>query len=335
VRPLTRPRLPDGWSEPTVVEDVIVADGVEMRRAGLSSTNREGHEVNGAAAELETSALSRGYFELLERVATFEATRVPSASYETRTQEGEPIDFRTAEDVFPQSDESTRWRYARSNGIALHAGWRAAAVRAFWELAERDRVLRAWYGELCPERVALSRGSSLFRRTRTYEWSAYAFPEPDDGSFSRDLHVMGVFGFPTQATSPLVMGFGARPDASDAIEVAEREAAQVLAFLWGETATEGEPDPAPTPMYHLERFQRSEQHVLVRRWLDGAHLQHRRVRARQAVSSAVAFVDLTPPWLSGGLRVAKALCKTAVPLTFGDSPLGAHLPPALRVHPIA
>jgi len=43
--------LPSGWSEPTVVEDVVVADGVELRRAGLASTGPDGEEVTGAAVE--------------------------------------------------------------------------------------------------------------------------------------------------------------------------------------------------------------------------------------------------------------------------------------------
>jgi hypothetical protein len=48
----------------------------------------------------------------------------------------------------------------------------------------------------------------------------------------------------------------------------------------------------------------------------------------------VEFVDLSPPWLPAGLHVAKALCRAALPLVFGESPFASHLPRELQIHPI-
>ena len=347
-------RLPEGWSDPEVVEDTVVADGIELRRAGLSSTGPEGEELTGSAVEADTSPLARSYYELLERVSTLEQLRDRRASYELRTLDGEPMGACAADDVFLESDAPARWRYARSNGVALHTNWRNAALRAFCELAERDRVLRAWYGEILPRRLAFTPAATPLENAQSYEWLAYAFPEkvPSPG-FSHGVHVAGVFGFPTCAEAPLVMGYGGRLDPSEAVDAAVREAMQTLAFLWGEPLLEAPPHPAPTPMHHLEYFQCRRHHAILRSWLDGSHARYRErewdtgrartrsgssrhVRGPAATSSpGISLVDLTPAWLGGGLRVAKAVCATAAPLAFGEIPFTAHLPPELRVHPIA
>src|SRR6202042_414850 len=121
---------------------------------------------------------ARSYFELLERISTMEALRSRHDGYDLRTPDGRPAGHTTATLAFPESDDPSRWRYARSNGVALHADWSTACTRASWELAERDRVLRAWYGETRPQRIALPVGAPL-EAARTYELRAYAFPEPD------------------------------------------------------------------------------------------------------------------------------------------------------------
>jgi len=131
-----------------------------------------------------------------------------------------------------------------------------------------------------------------------------------------------------------VLGWGARPSLDEAQDVAAREAMQSLAFLWGEPLAEADPPFSPTPMYHLEMFQRPVRHDLLRRWLDGAHTRFRAPALPTESDAEVSFVDLTPPWLRG-LKVSKAVCPAAMPLTFGDSPLAVHLPPELRLHPIA
>jgi hypothetical protein len=325
--------LPKGWSEPALVEDLVVADGVDLRRAGLASTGPNDEEVVGSAADVSTSPLDRAYFELIERISTVEAIRLAPASFDLRTLDGSVAGCRAAADVFGESDEPARWRYARSNGVAVHADWRSASLRALWELCERDRVLRSWYGEVAPHRLPLAIDSTPLARARSYEWVACAFPETGGSPFSRDVHVCGVFGLP-KTEAPFVFGYGARESLEEARLAALREATQLLAFLWGEELPKSEPPFAPTPMYHLESFQRLERQASVRRWLEGAHTLHRSPAPAAARDSEIRFVDLTPPWLHG-LRVSKAVCAAAVPLVFGQDPMCAHLPAELRVHPIA
>jgi hypothetical protein len=133
----------------------------------------------------------------------------------------------------------------------------------------------------------------------------------------------------------MVMGFGARQDDPGALDAAAREALQVLAFLWGEALPEAPPKPGPTADHHLNLFQWPGSRDLLRRWLDGEHRRYAAVRAPEPTDERVAFIDLTPPWLGGGFRVAKAISSTAAPLAFGDSPFVRHLPLELRSHPIA
>jgi hypothetical protein len=216
--------------------------------------------------------------------------------------------------------------------VALHADWKTACTRASWELGERDRVLRSWYGEILPVPLTFP-DSSRLRSAESYEWLAYAFPDPDPTSFSSGVEVVGVFGFPARLDAPLVMGFAARADAGQALAAAETEATQLLAFLWGEVTGDLPSGLGPTAAHHIDHFQWRPKHRELRAWLGGAHRMHARPTGFRG-ETRIGFVDLTPDWLGGGLRVAKAVCPTATPLIFGDSPLGRHLPRELRAHPI-
>jgi ribosomal protein S12 methylthiotransferase accessory factor YcaO-like protein len=334
-------RLPDGWSELEIVEDTVLADGVELHRAGVASKGPDGQEVTGSAACASASPARRSYFELLERAATHEAHRARRGPFELLSASGERVGGCSAREVFPESEAPALWRYAKSNGVALHVSWESAARGAFWELCERDRVLRAWYGSLRPRPIDLDVEATPLARAQSYAWTAVAFPEEDRHHFSSSVHVVAVFGFPRRAHAPLIMGYGARPALELALACATSEAMQSLAFLWGEPLNEGAPKLGPTPMHHLEYFQYPGHHGLLRRWLDGEHVEHARRATRSVAAGAgerahdVAFVDVTPSWLNGGFRVAKAHCPTATPLAFGDAPFGGHLPEHLRIHPIA
>jgi len=333
-----RRRLPEGWSDPEVREDSIVADGLTLRRAALSATGPAGETVTSSAVDVAASPSSRAYFELLERVSTLLAIAQPPARYPLLTMEEVQVGERSAAEVFPVSEDPARWRFARSNGIALHEGWQAASERALWELAERDRVLRSWQGEILPQAHPIGSLPGPLLATASYEWAAYTFRQSTKTSFSREVEVVGVFGFPNSDELPMVSGYAGRPTAEEALDAAVREAMQVLGFLWGEPPTPTDPDLQPTPLHHLEHFQWPAHRTELRRWLAGEHAAYERPDepgSGPEPSNDVRFVDLTPAWLDSPLRVVKAVCDAAMPLAFGASPFFAHLPPALRVHPIA
>jgi hypothetical protein len=326
--------LPEGWSVPVAVEDTIVADGVAIQRAGISTIAPDGEEICGSAADVGGRPSARAWFELLERVSAVEALQRGGDVFETKDAAGRPSGVCSRKDVLPESSAPDVWRYARSNGVALHVGWATACERALLELAERDRVLRAWHGEIRPEPLPFDARALGVEEARSYAFSAYGFPEEDTRGFSRGIHVVGVFGFPLRDDLPFVAGYAGRSALEAALTAATREAVQLLAFLWGEPLPDGS-SSAPTAMAHLDTYQVRGAHRTIRSWLEGGHLRHGRHAPEARARAPVAYVDLTPSWLTGGLRVARAVCAEATPLVFGASPLAAHLPAELRIHPIA
>jgi len=319
--------LPEPWSAPVLHHDTIVADGLSLSRAGISSTGPSGVEMNGAAAELDGSPLRRSWLELLERVCTVEAMG-SGEPLVVRDEGGAATGVASVAEVFPQSDAPERWQYARSNGVALHESWAGACQFGRWELAERHCVLRAWDG-LGAAPAQLEHFAHELPQTASFEWAAFHF---GSAPFAPEAHVVGVFGFPRSKELPVAIGYGARGDLAGAVRRATSEALQNLAFLWGEPLSEAAPAPAPSPMFHLEYFQSRVGRELLRAWLEGARVPS---GASATTRTSVRYVDLTPPWLAGGMRVAKALCSSAETLVFGDAPTRAHLQAEIRTHPIA
>ncbi len=319
-------QLPDGFSEPEWVRDVVVADGIALHRAGVSVVSPTGETITGSAAGTGPAQTERAHFELLERVATLEAIKT-GASRPLLTADGRVVSEISPEHLFLESAEPLRFRYARSNGVAIHQSFRRAALRARWELAERDRVLRSWCGESRPVRLPIDHDACALRQSAGYSWQAYHLGH---APFAPEADVIGVFCFPTKDDQPLAMGFAARPGIADAFDAALAEALQSLSFLWGEPVPSSPPPRGPTPMHHLEHFQYRPHHEHLRSWLAGAHFDPSVAQARASLSRPeVRFVSLTPDWLPASLAVVKAVCDGALPLAFGDVPF---LRPA---HPVA
>jgi len=325
--------LPERWSPVEAVEDAIVVGGVELRRAGFASRDDRGHEVTGSAVEIDGEPARRAYYELLERVVVMDATRERRPSYALRSREGRPLGWHRGDLVFPESAAADQYRFSKSNGVALHATWQDAASRAAGELAERDRILRAWAGELRPARLELDPAREGITVPSTHAWIAFAVAETDSRRFGAAFEVVGVAGFPSDGEAPVALGFAARHGRSEALRAAFTEATQLLGFLWGEPVPPEVPSFAPTPVFHLEAFQAPPARELLRAWVEEGH---GRFAARPAAEAPdVAFVDLTPAWLGGSAHVAKAVAPGAVELVFGAAPYLAHLPSELRIHPIA
>jgi hypothetical protein len=327
------PPLPDGWSVTERVDGTVDADGLAIRRVGICASSADGQAV-GSAADCLGDPTERATFELLERIAVAQASSEPEALFPIRTEAGESLHAARGQEVFPRADEPHRWAYARSNGVSLHTGWREACVSAARELIERDRILRAWLGETLPVRLEDGLVSALLSGTRSYDWRTYLFPPSEFAPLAGEVEVVGVYGFPLANDAPLVFGFGARPRRDDAARVAVREAYQLLSFLWGEPIAEQAPEPAPSAMTHLETFQVRDRHAVLKRWLEQGHAVHHKADPPTEREMGLRFADITPPWLSGRMQVAKALCPAAIPLAFGLSPFLAHLPSELRIHPI-
>ncbi len=191
---------------------------------------------------------------------------------------------------------------------------------------ERDRLLRSWFGELTPERVALPESALPTALSNAYVFEAFSFGAPD-------REVMGVFGFPTK-NGPMAYGFSAAADAGEALERAAAECVQRIGFLWGEPLPEREPEPLLGPSFHQEFFLFPPSRRRLVAWLRGEHRGRCTLRSSQL--EPAQFVDLTPAAFEG-LFVAKAIPRGELQLTFGVGHPGVTgaLPRELSVHPIA
>jgi ribosomal protein S12 methylthiotransferase accessory factor YcaO len=317
-------------------ETLAVGDGV-IHLAGVATASTRGDRVTGSAASAcdPDEARARAYFELVERTALFDAAADAPREVDLLDRAGRRIRTIATGEAFPVSPSPERWRLARSNGVAAHRTWEAACDGARAELVERDRVLRAWYGELSFAPAPLHAAALPPGLAALTTWDARLLPAAA-GFVGDDLSVAVVVGFPTRADVPLTIGFGAARGAEAATRAAAAEAVQRFGFLFGEAIPETPPEPSSTPDYHQEFFLYPPSHPLLRAWLDAVGETPARSPAASGRSLEVGFVDVTPPALRDRLWVAKALCSAAEPLVFGEpAPHRAEVRGDRRVHPIA
>jgi hypothetical protein len=325
-----------GWGDFESYEDTVRPADQPLHRVAFVARGPDGQEVTGSAAQPGESPRWRAYFELLERMSLVEALLTPR-TWTVRNREGEAVGELDHQTLFPESTDPNRWRYALSNGVALHRDWQAACERAAWELLERDRILRAWFGWSVPRSRPVPAGVIPANLEAQYDWRVARMSGDGPGTSQGD-HATMVFGFPRFEPWPLVWGHAARATEAEALTAAAHEALQRLAFVWGEPLPEGPPELQPTPYFHQEHYLYPPHHEAIRQWLRHGHGQyaHRAAEPGPVDPDSMWWVDLTPASLSGQVQVVKAVASGALPLVFGTPPqLGSHMPEKLRVHPIA
>jgi hypothetical protein len=329
---LDRFPLSGEWSRPTLYTETVSLGTLSLYLCGLSAESRK-ELVTGSAGDLREMPLPRAYFELIERTSLVMAGCDSSREFVLKDIWGRAIGHAPCSRVFPQSSDPA-YRFSRSNGVASGSSWSSACRAAYWELIERDRVLRSWYGETRPRRMTLPSWPWLAMLEKHHDWQVYAFPK---GSGSGEGTAVGVFALPRKSEKLISYGFGANRNSSRALERAAAECLQHLGFLWGEALPTVEPPFAPTAEYHQEFYLQPCMHQRVRDWLAGDHaLTPCRIRQCTATSVVPEFADLTPEILRGKLFVARALPSRELELTFGRGHprVAEPLPESLQVHPI-
>lgn len=308
---------------------------------GVEQGGAMARQVTGSAAGVDAEATaSRAYYELLERVSVVEVQRhgesLPvcdiegrsSHRIEPRTLLGEPL--------------GSVQRLSYSNGVACGRDWPSACQSAWYELVERDAVLRSWYGQLrferCPDeaqQLGPLSGVQPYYHVQAY-WLEHCAAAV---AFAVAWPLEQPRLAPPPSGLPLVYGAAARETRAEAVEAASRECAQRLGFLWGEALPEAPPEFAPDPAYHQEFFLVEAASARLRGWLQG---EHARLGAELASGPAevpigsARFVDLTPPAARGLYVVVKAEHEALLPLVFGRGhPQCRRLPETLAVHPVA
>jgi hypothetical protein len=301
------------WLPPSLYVDSVRISGVTISLCGLSAGS--GNEtVTGSAAEVAADPLGRAFFELAERTSVLDVLVDPDRMLDVFDRSKKARGRRSVAELFPEPSCASQ-RYAKSNGVAAGQTWEEACGTARAELAERDRVLRSWYGEIHPVKAALPEQRYVDALRTDYEWCTYLFPS---SSSSPDLTVAGVFAFPFAPTAPLAFGFGAGADLPYALDKAGRECVQRLGFLWGEDLPDSEPPFEPNAEYHQEFYLRPCMHERIRSWLDGAHSRSPcKVDSSGLPAGPPEFIDITPDQLSGRLFVVKALASSELEFVFG------------------
>lgn len=322
--------IPTELGTPELYDNCLQIDSFEIQLAGLALQTKYGMTVTGSAAEFSVCPVERAYFELLERLSIVDAEASGKSSFTVFDEKRKEISRIDSHSVFPASGTDA-WRYAKSNGVAIQTSWEKACQGAKFELIERDRILRSWYGEVKP--VELKEGLSLSSLPiqalkKYYDFQIFGFEK-----------VVGVFAFPKAETSPRVSGFGAKPTLEASVEAAFRECMQGLGFLWGEEIPKTIPEASSSPEYHQEYYLHSLGIQKIQSWLNGGNIKHAKSFSAVPMSSDpkdFQFIDLTPEWLPPGLVVVKAIHPSLLPLTFGGCRLHVanDFPEELLIHPI-
>jgi hypothetical protein len=329
---LDRYPISSEWSRPTLYLETATLGTLSLYLCGLAARS-EDEVVTGSAADLTATPLRRAYFELIERTSLVSAGRDSRRKFSLRDANGSGTGRAPFGRVFSESRDP-RVRYARSNGVAAAATWRSACRAAHWELLERDRILRSWYGETRPHRLALPPSPWRVALETQCDFQAFSFPP---SRRSRQGAAVGVFAFPRTPGVALAYGFAAARNSMRAIDRAAAECLQRLGFLWGETIPTAQPAFAPTAEYHQEYYLQPSMHPRLRHWLAGEHARTPcKIAERTAAGRVLEFADLTPDELRGKLFVVKALPRSELDLTFGSGhpAVIGPLPDSFRVHPI-
>jgi hypothetical protein len=316
-----------GLGHPEIFDDTVLAAGLPIRLAGIAV--RHGSEtITGSAGSLSDDPFPRAAAELVERLGLLAAIARGKELIPTYDERRHEIGVLPASTVFPTSPDEASHRWARSSGVALGSTWTDAARRARFELIERDRVLRSWFGEGAPEPV-LDTGTSIPSILHErYDVRAYSFAKGKEHT-----SVAGVFAFPRDGC-PLVYGFGARDSLRAALGVAAGELVQRLGFLFDEPTPTDPPSPSPTPDFHQDYYLFEGHHEKLKKWLSGAHATSRRVLDVPDNEAEPVYVDVSA---ANGPIVVKALPRGHVPLAFGVGHplLSREASLAATVHPIA
>jgi hypothetical protein len=328
---LRRYPLPGDFAVSECFVDCTEVSGLAVHVVGIIASAPDGRSVSGSAGERGTVPFSRAYFELFERVAVLESERVAPHGSVPLSAARAPLEGRERW-ALPSAPGGAPWAYSRSNGVAVGRDFVSACQAARAELVERDRLLRAWYGQTLPRRLGLSPDPAWAALAPWYEVLAYEFPAAGE----RDgLDVVGVFGFPKVREAPLIYGAAADASSDGAARRAGAEALQRWAFLWGETIPDREPEFATAADFHQELYLWPPMHARLRDWLSGSHgLGAPLLAERGPVGAAPEFVELG---VFPDLFVARAIPRSELPLVFGrghpDAPRHAQEP--FLVHPIA
>jgi hypothetical protein len=308
--------LSSQWGLPELTIEKSEVYGLNYTAIGLIVSHVDGIPVYASAAGTDSSSvLYRAYFELLERTSIVEAELSIKTQFSILNVKGDSEDFLKRSQVLKNEDSNQNWKYARSNGVALHSDLLQARSGAYYEILERDAILRSWYSKNSPVNID-------YRPFEILNLNLIESTEIRVVQFLQDCPVVGLFGFPKSKLVPLFFGFGAGPNLKYATEHAWNEAIQRLIFTQEGPFPEEIPKCEPTADYHLDYFLYPPSATLIKNWLNcdskGKNIVSKNRTEFNSGLNSVVYADLTPEHLRNRLWVIKALSETHLPLVFGQ-----------------
>lgn len=299
--------------------DKILVDQFSISLAGFACENDQGIVLSGSAGGND-HIKDRAFYELLERLSIFEFHHLSNEELlALKDQNGINLCVQTKKELIPQS-ENSNWRFAISNGVAIHQDFEKASNHAMRELLERDAILASWYGLTSPKKVACS--NQVF--PKSYHLEFYQF-ETLNGYYSAMC-----LARPLVESAPLLYGFSCASSFEIACNKAQEELIQRIGFLFNEVG-ETELRFEPTALFLQEYYLRKENHHKIYDWLEGKH----GAIGRASRDATICFIDLTPQSLEN-LTVVKALSDETIPLIFGQdySIRGIKIKKEWEFHPV-
>lgn len=214
-----------------------------------------------------------------------------------------------------------KYKKSLTNGVAFHTSYEKAKRLAFLERVERDAILRSWYEDISPKKVALD-GSEISEFiqmdlkgfTKRFKTSFYKFHSPFSG-----ISVMGSFLEDKMNHYPMIYGFAADEEFNMAIRGSFREAFQRLGFLWEESFSQDLSFFCPTSEYHQDYYLQHKNKFILKKWLEGNSSNE--ISLKKLEEKNLNFREITPIWLKNKAYVISCDAgEVLLPLYFGFYP---------------
>lgn len=260
--------------------------GLKFKNAGVAVKLESGLEFFGASSSQTGSVLVYAAYECLERFTILTQERIPSF-------------------------ESNSFRYALSNGVALHQTFEKASKNAYLELLERNEILKSWYYNTPIKHLSSDSVNFGEEINQKYEILVVDF------SNTPQAHVIGIFALPKSEEVNLIYGFGCAVNLSEAINKAQKEFITRLGFLWDQAPDE-EYSNKNSSSYHQEFYLRKENLPYIKEWLYEGEVPKKEIDGLQL--KGVDYVNITGKTLDNLYFVIKATSSDSIPLFFGLPP---------------
>lgn len=319
---MTTKNLPyANWKIIDRFQETITVDRYSIHLSGMAAENEHGVVLSGSAGGDDQTEI-RAYFELLERIAVYEAQSKKASLFLKDRSEKIICPMKTS-DIFFQSN-NPMWRYALSNGVAIHQTYAQAAEHAEKELLERDAILASWYGLTKPQKLQIDKGPFA----ESYQFELYSFDTKNN------FFTTMTMAKPLKANIPLLYGFGCDRSLEAAQKKSTEELIQRIGFLYHE-AREVDLPFSPTAFYLQEFYLNPDNHPRLEKWLAGEHYTKVFEAQQFATRAEICFLDLTSNELENSV-VLKAISEQTIPVIYGkDYPLfGQKLAEEFYFHPV-